>query len=69
MQKRYVPSPRDDGLFLRPCPYTPDEIDDLLYVQDGLTDDVLDQYDRRAPGRLEARITRLQRRLRGPRAA
>jgi hypothetical protein len=44
-------------------PYTSDEIDDLLFLQDEFTDNVLDRYDRLAPGRLEARAARLQRRL------
>jgi hypothetical protein len=44
-------------------------MDDLLYVQDELTDNVLDRYDRLAPGRLEARAAQLQRRMRELRAA
>jgi hypothetical protein len=51
-------------LLLRPCPYTASEIFDLLFVQDELTDNVLDRYGRLAPGRLEARAERLQRTLR-----
>jgi hypothetical protein len=34
--------------------YTRNEIDDLLYVQNELTDNVLDRYDRLAPGQPEA---------------
>ncbi len=69
MQERYVPSEECDGLILRPSLYSRDEIDDLLYVQDELTDNVLDRYDHLAPGRLEARAARLQRRLSASRAA
>jgi hypothetical protein len=63
LQRRYVPSPEQSALLLRPCPYTPEELDDLLFVQDELTDNVLDRYDRLAPGRLEARAAHLQREL------
>lgn len=63
LQERYIPFPQHDSLTLRPCPYTRDEIDDLLYLQDELTDGVLDRYDRLAPGRLEARAAFLQRRM------
>jgi hypothetical protein len=69
LQARYAPCAKYDGLMLRPCPYAVVEIDDLLYVQDELTENVLDRYDRRAPGRLEARATHLQRRMRARRAA
>jgi hypothetical protein len=64
LQERYMPCTQYNGVILRPSSYTPDEIDDLLYVQDELTDNILDRYDRLAPGRLEARAMRLQRRIR-----
>ena len=41
----------------------PEELDDLLFVQDELTDNVLDRYDRLHPGHLEARAARLQQKL------
>jgi hypothetical protein len=43
-------------------PSPSEEIDDLLFLQDELTDNVLDRYDRLASGRLEARAARLKRR-------
>jgi hypothetical protein len=61
LQQRYVPDLDADELRLRPSPYTPDEIDDLLWLQDELTDEVLDRYDRVAPGALERRAARLHR--------
>jgi hypothetical protein len=69
LQERYAPCSHRDGLILRPCPYSRDEVDDLLYVQDELTEDVLDRYDRLAPGRLEARAAQLQRRMQSSCAA
>lgn len=63
LQQRYLARADLGGLLLQPRPYTSDEIDDLLFIQDELTDNVLDRYDRLASGRLEARAARLQRRL------
>jgi hypothetical protein len=63
LQQRYLARQDLGGLLLRPMPYTSDEIDDLVFLQDEFTDNVLDRYDRLAPGRLEARAARLQRRL------
>lgn len=63
LQRRYLARPDLGGLLLRPTPYTSDEIDDLLFLQDELTDNVLDRYDRLAPGRLERRASLLQRSL------
>jgi hypothetical protein len=39
-------------------------MDDLLWLQEELTGDVLDLYDTHRPGRLEARIAQLTARLR-----
>lgn len=50
-----MPDVGDNCLRLRPQPYTPEEIDDLLWLRDEFSDEVLDYYERRAPGRLEAR--------------
>ncbi len=61
LQQRYVPNLAAGELQLRPSPYTPDEIDNLLWLQDELTDEVLDRYYRVAPGALERRAARLQR--------
>jgi hypothetical protein len=35
----------------------------LLFLQNELTDEVLERYDRLAPGHLEARAARVQRHL------
>jgi hypothetical protein len=64
LQRRYVANHQHGGLLLRPSTYTPEELKDLLYLQDELTDNVLDRYDRLAPGRLEARGAMLRRSLR-----
>jgi hypothetical protein len=65
LQERYVPDLTSDRLVLEPCPYSATELDDLLFLQCELTDEVLARYDRLAPGRLEARAARLLRYLRG----
>jgi hypothetical protein len=63
VQERYTPDLADGSLRLDPCPYTASELDDLLFLQADLTDEVLDRYDRLAPGRLEARARRAIRNL------
>jgi len=55
IQQRIIPAVKAGELRLRPAPYTRDEIDDLLWLQDELTDEVLERYDLVAPGRLERR--------------
>ncbi|HXY98555.1 MAG TPA: hypothetical protein VEI03_01055 [Stellaceae bacterium] len=69
LQKRYVLCAKYHGLIPRPFPYAIIEIDDLLYVQDELADNVLDRYGRLVPGRLEARAAQPQRKMRTHRAA
>ena len=61
LQRRFRPDLPAGELRLRPAPYSVDELDDLLYLQEELTDEVLARYDRLAPGRLEARAARLAR--------
>jgi hypothetical protein len=68
LQERFVPDVVSNRLVLEPCPYSATELDDLLFLQDELTDDVLSRYDRLAPGRLEARAGRLLRHLRDVKA-
>ena len=55
LQERYRGDLDEGVLRLDPDPYTADELDDLLYPQDELTDEVLARYDRLHPGRLERR--------------
>lgn len=55
LQERYRGDPAEGVLRLSPDTYSADELDDLLFLQDELTDEVLDRYDRLAPGRLERR--------------
>jgi len=69
LQERYVPDLDDNCLRIRPQPYTPEEIDDLLWLQGEFSDEILDYYERRAPGRLEARGARVLELLHGRRAA
>lgn len=69
LQERYVPDIADNCLRMSPRPYTCEEIDDLLWLQDELSEDILDQYERRAPGRLESRGAQVQRLLQSRRAA
>lgn len=59
LQERYRFDPMTRTLSLRPNPYAREQLDDLLYLQDELTDEVLARYDRLAPGRLEFRAARL----------
>jgi hypothetical protein len=59
LQERFVPDLASGRLLLEPCPYTIIELDDLLFLQSEMTDEVLARYDRLAPGRLEARAARL----------
>ena len=54
----------DGTLRFRPRRWTHDELDDLLWLQEELSDDVMDLYDVHRPGRLEARIEQLAARLR-----
>jgi hypothetical protein len=63
LQDRYRGDPSEGVLRLRPDGYTADELDDLLFIQDELTDEVLARYDRLAPGRLERRGAELARAL------
>ena len=58
LQHRYHYDASIGGMVLRPSPYTHEQLDDLLYLQDELTDEVLARYDRLAPGRLERRAAR-----------
>jgi hypothetical protein len=55
LQERYRGDLQEGVLRLSPDPYNADELDDLLFLQDELTDEVLARYDRLAPGRLERR--------------
>lgn len=55
LQERYAPDSEHGCLRLEPCPYTQVEIDDLLYVQDELSFEVIDRYDRLRPGALDMR--------------
>jgi hypothetical protein len=59
LQERYRGDPAEGVLRLNPDPYSADELSDLLYLQDELTDEVLARYDRLAPGRLERRGVKL----------
>ncbi len=59
LQQRYRLDTATGALSLRPNPYTREQLDDLLFLQDELTDEVLARYDRLAPGRLERRAARL----------
>lgn len=63
LQERYRGDPAEGVLRLRPDPYTADEVEDLLFIQDELTDEVLARYDRLAPGHLERRGAELARAL------
>ncbi|MGH3116156.1 MAG: hypothetical protein ACRDQ2_03425 [Gaiellales bacterium] len=63
LQQRYVPEPERGCLRLEPCPYTCTEIDDLLYLQDELSYEVIDRYDRLRPGQLDQRAAWLRRHL------
>jgi len=63
LQDRYRGDLREGALRLRPNPYTADELEDLLFIQDELTDEVLARYDRLAPGHLERRGAELARAL------
>jgi hypothetical protein len=63
LQQRYVPDIEQGCLRLDPCPYTPTEIDDLLFLQDELTPEVIDRYDRLRPGHLDHRALWLRRHL------
>jgi hypothetical protein len=69
LQQRYVPDVHGNCLRMSPRPYTSEEIDDLLWLQDELTEDILDLYERRAPGRLEARGAQVQQLLQNRRVA
>ena len=69
LQERYVPDLDDNCLRIKPQPFTPEAIDDLLWLQDEFSDELLDYYDRRAPGLLEARGARVLALLQGRRAA
>jgi hypothetical protein len=64
LQERYVPDTASGCLRLEPCPYTTSDLDELLFLQTELTDEVLTRYDRHAPGRLEGRGHRLLHHLR-----
>lgn len=59
LQRRYIPDLAAGELRLRPFTYAAEEIDDLLWLQGELTDEVLDRYDRLVPGALERRGARL----------
>jgi hypothetical protein len=59
LQDRYRGDPSEGVLRLRPDSYTAVELEDLLFIQDELTDEVLARYDRLAPGRLERRSAEL----------
>jgi hypothetical protein len=48
-----------DELRYRPTRWSRDAVADLLWLQDELSDDLFDAYDRFAPGRLEGRINRI----------
>jgi hypothetical protein len=61
LQHRYRGDVVARVLRLEPNPYTHGELDDLLFIQDELTDEILDRYDRLAPGRLERRGAELAR--------
>jgi hypothetical protein len=43
----------------RPIRWSPQDMGDLLWLQDELSSDLFDAYDRFAPGRLECRVDRL----------
>jgi hypothetical protein len=63
LQQRYIPDLDRGCLRLEPCPYTGTEIDDLLYLQDELSCEVIDRYDRLRPGQLDRRAAWLRRTL------
>jgi hypothetical protein len=69
LQERYVPDIDANCLRMSPRPYTCDEIDDLLWLQDELTEDILDYYETKAPGRLEFRRAEVHRLLQTRRVA
>jgi hypothetical protein len=46
----------EDEVRFRPIRWSRQEMTDLLWLQDEMTDDLFDAYDRFAPGRLERRI-------------
>jgi hypothetical protein len=49
----------DGEVRFRPRRWSRQDMTDLLWLQDELTDDLFDAYDRLAPGRLEGRVERL----------
>ena len=63
LQQRYVPDPEHGCLRLEPCPYTTTELDDLLFLQEELSHEVIDRYDRLRPGQLDLRAAWLRRSL------
>jgi len=53
-----------DELRFQPLLWSRGEIDDLLWLQRELSEDVIELYDRHRPGRLERRAWELHQRLR-----
>jgi hypothetical protein len=50
----------DSEVHFRPSSWSRQDLSDLLWLQDELSDDLFDAYDRFAPGRLERRIARIE---------
>jgi len=53
-----------DEIRFRPSRWTKQDLEDLLWLQDELSDDLFDVYDTWAPGRLERRVAELQQQIR-----
>lgn len=53
-----------DELRFQPLLWSRGEIEDLLWLQQELSEDVIELYDRHRPGRLERRASKLHHRLR-----
>ena len=62
MQERWKPIPSGEIAF-HPKLWNSDDIEDLLWLQDELSGDILDLYDRHRPGSLEKRAGELCSRL------
>lgn len=64
LQDRWLYHAQAEEIRFRPAPLSPNEIQDLLWLQEELGSDILDLYDLHRPGTLERRAEKLLRTLR-----